>query len=134
MDTVFIKGLELYTLIGVYDFERDAKQRIFVDVEMSTNLRAAATSDNVSDTLDYGAIAQRLADIADTASYQLLEALAGEMITMILEEFAAESVTLTMHKPDILDNVDTVGIVLKRNKTDISDASSRLANNSGQAV
>lgn len=114
MDKVFIKGLELFTLIGVYDFERDAKQRILVDLELRTDLTPAGKSDNVADTLDYGAIANRLAEIADTASYKLLEALADEMIAVVLTEFAAQTVTLTIHKPDILNNVDTVGISLRR--------------------
>lgn len=116
MDKVFIKGLVLYTLIGVYEFERDAKQRIIVDVEIDANLKPAGLSDDVADTLDYGKIAERLAQIADTASYQLLEALGEEMIEAVLHEFNACAVSLTINKPDILDNVDGVGIVLNRRK------------------
>lgn len=116
MDKVFIKGLVLHTLIGVYDFERHAKQRLILDLEIDANLHAAGLSDNVADTLDYGAIAERLALIADHASYQLLEALGEEMTTMILTEFNASAVSLTINKPDILDNVEGVGIVLNRSK------------------
>jgi dihydroneopterin aldolase len=115
MDKVYINGLQLYTLIGVYDFERHAKQRVIVDIELHTNLQQAGRSDNVADTLDYGKIAQRLADIADNASYQLLEAL-GHMAKVLLDEFAAESVNLTINKPDILDNVTAVGIKIVRSR------------------
>lgn len=130
MDKVFIKRLELYTLIGVYDFERDAKQRIFVDVEMITNLAPAGKSDHVSDTLDYGAIANRLAEIADRAEYRLLEALADKMINMILQEFAPHAVTLTVHKPDILTNAESVGIVVSRKLH--TDTVTSIAVNSGE--
>lgn len=118
MDKVFIKGLELYTLIGVYDFERDAKQRIVIDLEIGTDLRAAGESDNVADTLDYGAIAERLASIAETAEYQLIEALAKEMLDTIMQEYSPASAMLTLHKPDILKNVLTVGITLSRSRSD----------------
>jgi dihydroneopterin aldolase len=114
MDTVFIKGLTLYTLIGVYEFERVEKQRIIVDVEMKVDLNQACLSDNVKDTADYGKIAERLAHIAEHASYQLLEAIGHEMATSILNEFAVESLKLTINKPDILDSADGVGIVLHR--------------------
>lgn len=114
MDKIFIKGLVLYTLIGVYDFERDAKQRIIVDLEIDANLKAAGVSDDVADTLDYGAIAERLSQIADSASYKLLEALGEEMVDTIMREFAPSAISLRINKPDILDNCEAVGIVLNR--------------------
>jgi dihydroneopterin aldolase len=117
MDKVFIKGLELYTLIGVYDFERNAKQRVLVDLEMCTDLTAAGISDNVDDTLNYAAVAERLAELANKASFKLLEALASQMIDAIMDEFPVSSVVLTMHKPDILKNVQSVGVVLHKQRS-----------------
>ncbi|MDT0593406.1 dihydroneopterin aldolase [Glaciecola petra] len=114
MDTVFIEGLELETLIGVYEFERKAKQRIIVDLIMQGDLSQAAQSDNVKDTIDYGAVANCLAQICDMASYQLLEALAEEMATTILDKFAITTLTLKINKPDILNNVSAVGIQITR--------------------
>ena len=116
MDTVFIKGLELSTLIGVYDFERLAKQRIIVDVELQVDLSIAGKSDDVFDTVDYGKIAQCLSDICENATYTLLEALAHEMTTTILREYAVNKVRLTLNKPDILENVEQVGIITERSR------------------
>jgi dihydroneopterin aldolase len=116
MDKVYINGLQLYTLIGVYDFERHAKQRVIVDIELQANLQKAGKSDQVTDTLDYGKIAERMAEIANNSSYQLLEALAENMANTILDEFATSSVTLTLNKPDILDNVMAVGIQIVRHQ------------------
>lgn len=117
MDKVFIKGLELYTLIGVYDFERNAKQRVLVDLEMCTDLSAAGLSDKVEDTLNYAAVAERLAELANKARFKLLEALAKQMIDAIMDEFPVSSVVLTMHKPDILKNVQSVGVVLHKQRS-----------------
>lgn len=114
MDTVFIEGLELETLIGVYDFERIAKQRVIVDVIIQADLSQAAKSDDVNDTIDYGAVAECLATICDTASYQLLEALAEEMAQAILDRFSIATLTLKLNKPDILNNVSAVGIQITR--------------------
>ncbi len=124
MDKVFIKGLVLNTLIGVYEFERHAKQRIIVDVSMQLDLRKAGLSDNVNDTADYGKIAERLNNIAQQSSFQLLEALGEAMVQCILTEFAVEKVKLTINKPDILEGVEGVGIVLYRSavpKSRVSD-------------
>ena len=116
MEKIFIQGLTLYTLIGVYDFERLEKQRIVLDLELETDLSKAAKSDEVSDTLDYGKLAERLEVIADKSKYKLLEALADDMLNMIFNEFGPEHVRLVMHKPDILDNTKSVGIIIERYK------------------
>lgn len=120
MDRVYINGLVLHTLIGVYEFERHAKQRIIIDIEMCTDLRVSGKSDKVADTLDYGKVSDRLADIANNTSYQLLEALGEHMATTILEEFAPTSITLTINKPDILKNVSGVGIKITRCLVDLT--------------
>lgn len=116
MDKVIIQGLTLYSLIGVYDFERHEKQRVIVDVVLFTDLRAAAISDNVADTLDYGKVAMRLAQIADQSSFKLLEALANAMIETIFAEFAVQKLELQLSKPDILDNADSVGVCFHRER------------------
>ncbi len=122
MDKVFIQNLELFSLIGVYDFERHEKQRVVVDLVIETDLAKPCVSDNVEHTIDYGKVAERLEDIALASEYKLLEALAHEMINCILSEFGASGVTLKMHKPDILDNASSVGIEMTRRNTEQCDA------------
>ncbi|MBF7071927.1 dihydroneopterin aldolase [Glaciecola sp. MH2013] len=116
MDLVKIQGLSVQALIGVYDFERHAKQRLLLDVEMQTSLQAAAESDDVNDTIDYGKVAERLDEIAQSSSYYLLEALAKEMIESILAEFKPYSIRLTVNKPDILKNAENVAISIYRER------------------
>jgi dihydroneopterin aldolase len=117
MDKVIIQGLTLYALIGVYDFERHQKQRVMADVVLYTNLTEAAVSDDVSDTLDYGKVAERLAQIAEASSYKLLEALAKQMIDTVFAEFAVNALELQLSKPDILDNAQNVGVSFYRERT-----------------
>ncbi len=119
MDKIFIQGLALHALIGVYDFERVEKQRIILDLELETDLTKAAVSDNVNDTLDYGKLALRLEEVANQSSYKLLEALANEMMQVIFNEFKPKHVRLVMHKPDILDNTNSVGIIFERHDNQI---------------
>lgn len=114
MDLVKIQGLTVHALIGVYDFERHAKQRLILDVDMHTDLSLAASTDNVNNTIDYGKVAQRLTDIAEGSSYLLLEALAKEMLDMIFSEFTPQKVTLTINKPDILKEAQNVAICMTR--------------------
>lgn len=114
MGKVFIQGLTLYSLIGVYDFERVEKQRVILDLELETDLSKAARTDDVSDTLDYGKLSQRLEEIANNSEFKLLEALADEMLNMIFTEFNPKHVRIVMHKPDILSNTKSVGIIIER--------------------
>lgn len=112
MHLVTIQGLKLQALIGVFEFERHAKQSIIVDVVMHTDFSQAAASDDVADTIDYGKVAERLAQLADACEFKLLEALAVQMVDMIMDEFVPQKVELTVGKPDILDNADNVAITL----------------------
>lgn len=114
MDLVKIQGLTVHALIGVYDFERHAKQRLILDVDIHTDLSLAASTDNVNNTIDYGKVGQRLTDIAEGSSYLLLEALAKEMLDMIFSEFTPQKVTLTINKPDILKEAQNVAICMTR--------------------
>ncbi|MFQ3207245.1 MAG: dihydroneopterin aldolase [Glaciecola sp.] len=117
MNLVKIQGLTVHALIGVFDFERHVKQRLILDVDMFTDLSLAASTDDVKNTIDYGKVAQRLADIADGSSYFLLEALAKEMLDMIFAEFNPQKVTLTVNKPDILKEAVNVAICMTRERS-----------------
>ncbi|GAC30050.1 dihydroneopterin aldolase [Brumicola pallidula] len=117
MDLVKIQGLTVHALIGVFEFERHAKQRLILDVDMVTDLELAASTDDVNNTIDYGKVAQRLAELADGSSYFLLEALAKEMLDMIFAEFNPQKVTLTVNKPDILKEAVNVAISMTRERS-----------------
>lgn len=114
MDKIILRGLQVFSLIGVYDFEREAQQALLVDVTMTLDLHRAAESDDVNDTVDYAAIAKRLESLAADSEFELLEALANRMIETLLNDYPLLSVTLAITKPGILPNAQQVTVELTR--------------------
>ena len=72
MDIVYLRGLKIETLIGIYGWERQIKQTIVIDLEMATDIRKAATTDNIDETLNYKAVAKRLIDFVSHSEFQLV--------------------------------------------------------------
>lgn len=111
MDKIYIEGLEVLALIGVYDWERDHQQRLIVDVELSADLARAAQTDDVNHTLNYALVAQEINDFAAKSEFKLLEALASQMVDCLLQAFPMLStVRLKLSKPDILANAKNVAV------------------------
>lgn len=114
MDKIFIEGLEVFSLIGVYDWERVATQRLLVDVTLYTDLSSAAASDNVNDTLNYADVANCIDVVAKNSEFQLIEALADAMLNAIFKQFPVMKITLKLSKPDILPNAVNVAVEFTR--------------------
>ena len=113
-DIVFIKGLTVETTIGVYARERSIRQIVCLDIEMLTDISGAAGSDHIEDALDYKAIADRVTSYTKNSRFFLLEALAENIATLILDEFCVEWLRLRVCKPGAVQNADNVGIVIER--------------------
>ena len=111
LDKIYIEGLEVFALIGVYDWEREHQQRLMVDVELSADLSMAAQTDDVDNTLNYAEIAQGLSEFAAKSQFKLIEALASHMVDWLLQSFPKlKSVRLKLSKPDILANAKNVAV------------------------
>ena len=98
MDTITINDLEVFYCVGVPDEERAKPQRLLLTVEMSHDFRVAATEDELGDTIDYHAVAQRLKSFGDGVHWKLIETLAVDIAQMILEDFKPQSVTVEVKK------------------------------------
>ena len=116
MDRIFITALTAEAVIGIYDWERNVKQRLEIDLEMSLDLRAAGGSDAIEDTLNYKSVAQRVLALVEGSSYRLVEALAGEIARIVLEEFNVSRVKVTVHKPGAIRHSRDVGVVIERGR------------------
>ncbi|MCV2883343.1 dihydroneopterin aldolase [Aestuariibacter sp. AA17] len=114
MDKIIIQGLKINALIGVYDWERESKQPLLVDIVMQLDLSKAAQSDDVNDTVDYAKAAELLEKVALDSDFQLLEALAGKLIDTLMATYPLLNVTLTLTKPNILDNAQKVAVQMTR--------------------
>lgn len=113
-DCVFIEGLRLETVIGVYAWERDVRQELTLDLEMAWPVGPAAGSDDVADALDYASVAARAQAHAASSSVQLIETLAENLATLIREEFRVSWLRLRLCKPGAIAAADTVGVVIER--------------------
>jgi len=87
MDRVFIEDLRVQTVIGIFDWEREIRQTVSIDLEMQFDIRKAAESDAIEDTLNYKAVAKRLIQFIQENEFQLVEALAERCAAIVLEEF-----------------------------------------------
>lgn len=114
MDCVFIEDLRVEALIGVYDWERTVKQVLSFDVQMATESHTAASSDDIQYALDYGEVAARITQLVESSAYQLVEALAEAIVTMIREEFGVPWVRLVLRKPGAVINAVNVGLIIER--------------------
>ena len=118
MDRIFITALTAETVIGIYDWEREVKQRLEIDLEIWMDLRAAATSDAIEDTLNYKSVAKRVLAFVEASRYRLVEALAGEIARIVLEEFKVARVRVTVHKPGAIRHSRDVGVIVERGADD----------------
>jgi dihydroneopterin aldolase len=114
MDRIFISALSTEAVIGIYDWERGVKQRLEIDLGMWVDLRAAGNSDAIDDTLNYKSVAKRVLALVEGSSYRLVEALAGEIARVVLEEFGVARVRVTVHKPGAIRHSRDVGVVVER--------------------
>lgn len=114
MDIIFLGGLEIETVIGIYDWERTIKQKIILDIEMAFDIKKAAQTDDIAYTLDYKAVSDRIATFAEASEYYLVETLAEEIARIILTEFPTPWVKITLNKIGAVSRARDVGIIIER--------------------
>ena len=113
-DTVFIRGLRAASVIGCYDWERDIRQTLLIDLELKADFTPAVQSDALEDALDYAAISQRVIALCDESRFQLLEALADHLAAIVLAEFSIERLRMRITKPGAVAEAEGVGVVIDR--------------------
>ena len=118
MDKIFIRGLKVETIIGIYDWERTLKRPLVFDVELGCDTREAASSDRMRDSIDYAAVGQTIRDIAVELRPELLETLAEKIARTLFERFPVLSVRLTIDKPGAIPDVKGVGVEIDRRRED----------------
>jgi dihydroneopterin aldolase len=114
MDRVFIDDLRIQTVIGVFDWEREITQTVSLNLEMGYDIRRAAATDSIADTLDYKAVSKRLIAFVEASEYQLVEALAEECARIVLDEFPVSWLRLKLSKPGAVRGSSAVGVIIER--------------------
>lgn len=116
MDKVFIEGLEIEALIGIYDWERRIRQPLVFDLEMAFDNRVPAASDDIADTLDYKAVSKRLIEYVGASDFGLVETLAERCAAIVLDEFDVAHVRLKLSKPGAVRGARAVGVIVERRR------------------
>jgi len=116
MDKVFIEGLEIEALIGIYDWERRIRQPLVLDVEMAFDNRKPAATDDIADTLNYKDVSKRLIDFVSQSDFQLVETLAERCVEIVLREFDVAHVRLKLSKPGAVRGAKAVGVIVERSR------------------
>lgn len=114
MDIIFIRELRVQTLIGVYPKERERRQTLLLDLELGADIRPAAASDRLDDTLDYAAVARRIEEFAAASAFQLVEALGERIAELLRREFGVPWLRLTLRKPGAVAAARDVGVLIER--------------------
>lgn len=117
-DIVFIEDLRVQTVIGIFDWEREIRQTVSLDLEMAFDIRKAAASDAIDDTLDYKAVSKRLIRFIEDSEFQLVEALAERCAAIVLAEFPVSWLRLKLSKPGAVRGSSAVGVIIERQSAD----------------
>ncbi|WP_226664654.1 dihydroneopterin aldolase [Microbulbifer aggregans] len=114
MDIVYIRDLKVNTIIGIYDWEREVKQTVSLDIEMAFDISEAARTDNIEHTLNYKAVAKRLIAFIEGSEFLLVETMAEQAAAIVREEFGVTWLRLRLSKPGAVRGARDVGVIIER--------------------
>ena len=119
MDAIIIEGLKVDTVVGCFNWERQIIQPLMLDLTLQTNLEQASNSDELEDTMNYAEICEISAKVIQEAQPKLIEHAAKLVINALFTQFSAiESIIITIRKPAIIPQANSVGIRLERHRND----------------
>ncbi len=121
MDVIRLENIALFAHHGVAPQERELGQRFFIDVELACDLPAAASQDDLNQTLDYEAVYRLAAAAFTTHPHKLLESAGWTVITALFQKFPVDEITVRLRKPSApIDGIlDTVEVELTRQRQEV---------------
>ncbi len=114
MDIVYISDLRIEAVIGIYDWEREIRQVVSIDLDMAADNRKAAATESIDDALNYKAVAKRLIQFVEESEFKLVETLAERIADIILDEFDVNWLRLKLGKPGAVTGSREVGVIIER--------------------
>ena len=118
MDKIYLEDLRIEAVIGIWEWERRVRQVISLDLEMGTDAKRAAATDQIGDALDYKSIAKRLASVVEGSEFRLVETLAETLARIVITEFGVPWLRLTVSKPGAIEGSRNVGVIVERSTSD----------------
>ncbi len=114
LDIVFIEDLRIETIIGIYDWERETKQTIALDIEMAADNTKPAATEKIEDALNYKAVSKRMIAFTEESQFQLVETLAERLVEIIIDEFEVPWCRLKLSKLGAVTGSKSVGVIIER--------------------
>jgi len=114
MDMVYLHGLKIECIIGVFEWERRIKQTVILDLDLAVDATRAARSDRIGDALDYKAVARRVTEYVTRSEFQLVETLAERVAGLVREEFKVPWVRVRVNKKGAVRGAADAGVVIER--------------------
>lgn len=115
-DTIFLHELRVDTVVGIWDWERKIRQTVSIDLEMGADIRRAAGSDTIEDTLNYKSVAKRVQQFVGDSEFQLVETMAEKIAEIVLAEFDLPWIQVRVSKPGAIRGARDVGVLIRRYK------------------
>ncbi len=114
MDIIYLHDLKIECIIGIWEWERRLKQTVILDLDMAADIRHAAASDKIEDTLNYKAVSKRLVEFVGGSQFQLVETLAEKIAEILLAEFRLRWVRVRVNKKGAVRGAGDVGVIIER--------------------
>ena len=123
MDKIFLSALSVECVVGIWEWERRVKQTVIIDVELAADIRKAASTDHIDDTVDYKKVSKRLLAFVGDSQFQLVETLTDRIAELIITEFGVSWVKVRLNKRGAIRGARDVGIEIERRREDYPSAS-----------
>ena len=114
MDIIYLHGLKVDCVIGVWEWERRITQPVTIDLDMGADIRRAAESDELDDTLSYKAVSKRVSEFVRESRFQLVETLAERVAGILLDEFNIPWCRVRINKTGAVRGARDVGVLVER--------------------
>jgi len=114
MDRIFVTDLRVDAIVGLWDWERAMTQSVSIDLEMAWDIGTAAETDDIDATLDYRAVAKRVAAFVEESRFKLIETMAQHVAELIQREFGVTWLTVCIRKPSAVRGSRDVGVRIER--------------------
>lgn len=116
MDTIFIHDFRLNILIGIYEWEKRVPQTVQFNIEIGIPPKDGPRTDRIAETIDYSKVVTRIEDTLRTQHFLLLERLSEHVAQLVLNEFGAPWVRVSVNKIGALRNVKQLGVTIERGR------------------
>ena len=116
MDAILLRDLRVDALIGIHRRERHVKQTLSIDLDIGLPGNTVFASDKVADTIDYEQVALRIGELAGSAHFRLVETLADRIAALLIKDFGAPWIKVSVSKIGILPNAKFVGVTIERKR------------------